>query len=414
MCRISKNQNDMKNLLKILHSLLIKGPLGVLFAILRLLFLLLLFIPYLLIRFWECLVKWLRKMNFKEEGKGEKDCNPPFPEPVMRRPDPCIYSQTYLAAQGLPVTWNNPDIWMAKAATPQIVEPDSYHLLGDTDYLVSVRAHNASTDLALGVKVRLLYRPWSFNSPDLLPVDTNVNNEEVVRFVNIAGMGSAIAQFNWRTPSVSPGQTRHFCLQAHLSHPMDINLGNNMGQENTNVHSANPGHVAPGELIQVDVPLFNHARIANRFFFHADAYNVNEKDTIVLKLQTNTGRRRQSLSQQVANLIPSLQPTENNGWRIAFGRLQQLTVTRARYVGHESYKKDLLRLNFALPEGMTFETPDKGEGLLLRPNEQRIVQVSLKVPLQATNGQQYSINVRASTETNRLIGGVTFLLTVKI
>jgi hypothetical protein len=63
----------------------------------------------------------------------------------MRRPDPCIYSQTYLASQGVPVTWNNPDIWMAKAATPNVIEPDSYHLEADTDYIVSVQAHNAST-----------------------------------------------------------------------------------------------------------------------------------------------------------------------------------------------------------------------------------------------------------------------------
>jgi hypothetical protein len=30
--------------------------------------------------------------------------------PSLRRPDPCIYSQAYLISQGLPVTWDNPDI----------------------------------------------------------------------------------------------------------------------------------------------------------------------------------------------------------------------------------------------------------------------------------------------------------------
>ena len=30
--------------------------------------------------------------------------------PAFRRPDPCIYSQSYLMKLGLPVTWDNPDI----------------------------------------------------------------------------------------------------------------------------------------------------------------------------------------------------------------------------------------------------------------------------------------------------------------
>src|SRR4051794_21374195 len=30
--------------------------------------------------------------------------------PSVHRPDPCIYSQSFLLKQGLPVTWDNPDI----------------------------------------------------------------------------------------------------------------------------------------------------------------------------------------------------------------------------------------------------------------------------------------------------------------
>jgi hypothetical protein len=282
----------MQNFLKILHTLFVKGPLGALVGLLGLLILLVVFIPSLLLRFCEKLLKFLRTRNFKAEKQKRDPCNPPFPEPVMRRPDPCIYSQTYLASQGVPVTWNNPDIWMAKAATPNVIEPDSYHLEADTDYLVSVQAHNASTDLALGVKVRLLYRPWSFNSPDLLPAAVNANGQEVVRFVNIAGMGSAIAQFTWHTPPVPQGEERHYCLQAHLSHPLDTNLENNVGQENTNVHSANPGYVTAGELVRVDVPLFNPAGQDARVVFRADAYAIDKTETIQLQRQTTTGRQR--------------------------------------------------------------------------------------------------------------------------
>ena len=183
----------MTNLLKILRSLLVQGPVGVFLAVVRLPLLLIFGLLSLIVRFVEWLCEFLERMNLKEEEEDDDECNPPFPEGVIRRPDPCIYSQHYLASQGLSVTWNNPDIWMAKASTPDVIEPDSYHLEEDTDYIVSVRTHNASTDLALGVKVRLLYRPWSFNSPELLPVDTTSDGVEVVRFVNIPGMGSATA-----------------------------------------------------------------------------------------------------------------------------------------------------------------------------------------------------------------------------
>jgi hypothetical protein len=427
----------MQNFLKILHTLFVKGPLGAVVALVGLLVLLVVFIPSLLLRFWEKLLKFLRTRNFKADEEEKDPCNPPFPEPVMRRPDPSIYSQTYLASQGVPVTWNNPDIWMAKAATPNVIEPDSYHLEADTDYIVSVQAHNASTDLALGVKVRLLYRPWSFNSPDLLPVDVNANGQEVVRFVNIAGMGSAIAQFNWHTPAVPPGEERHYCLQAHLSHPLDVNLENNVGQENTNVHSANPGHVTPGELIRVDVPLLKLGDEAARVIFRTDAYAIDATETVELKRQINTGRELLSLGERIGNVLPMLLPvgrvqppsrpppsptlrsaraaasTRSARWRLVWGRRIPYTVTRARYTGYETYKKALLARNFDLPPGMEFEATEQTDGPLLKGRATRNVSVKLQVPPQAPNGQQYSINVRAQTETGRLIGGVTFLLNVQ-
>src|SRR5690606_25186365 len=114
-------------LTKLLQSLFVQGPLGLLLNLVRLLFVLLFGALALIGGFIEWLCEFLKHRNFKEEEDEEKECNPPAPEPVMRRPDPCIYSQTFLASQGLPVTWDNPDIWMAKAATPGQFEPDSYH-----------------------------------------------------------------------------------------------------------------------------------------------------------------------------------------------------------------------------------------------------------------------------------------------
>jgi hypothetical protein len=59
------------------------------------------------------------------------------------------------------------------------------------------------------------------------------------------------------------------------------------------------------------------------------------------------------------------------------------------------------------------EATEQPAGPLLKARATRNVSVQLKVPPQAPSGQQYSINVRAQTETGRLIGGVTFLLNVQ-
>jgi hypothetical protein len=427
----------MKILLKILRSLFVSGPLAVVLGLIQLLFVLVFGTLALFVRLIEILCEFIRRMNLKEEEGENEKCNPPYPEEVLRRPDPCIYSQRYLANQGVSVTWNNPDIWMAKASTPNVIEPDSYHLEENTDYIVNVRCHNASTDLALGVKVRLLYRPWSFNSPELLPVNITADGQEVVRFANIPGMGSAIVQFNWHTPAAPVGEPRHFCLQAHLSHPMDINLENNMGQENTNVHSANPGHVASGEIVDVEVPLFNNGRTEKQFIFKANTYAIDTSKKVPLELRRNTGREPWPLSRKLGSLVPIFrfaQPAPNpsdpnpnsstttagrtaaatpTGPRFTFGRKPRRTVTRARYVGHNNYKQLLLEQDFELPAGMLFEIPGIGPTLQLAPAENRNIPVRIRVPDDAQDGTEYTINVRAEDQDGRLVGGATLLLQVQ-
>ena len=86
---------------------------------------------------------------------------------------------------------------MAKKSMPNIIEEDSYHLEADTDYLVFERVHNASTDLALGIKLRLLFREWSFNDPVFHPLELDVNGNEIIKYINVEGMHSRIATFNW-------------------------------------------------------------------------------------------------------------------------------------------------------------------------------------------------------------------------
>ena len=301
----------MTSVVQFLKVLFYLAPLELVVALLRLLLLPILALLAIVVHLLECLIHLWGKKNLFEEEK--EDACPPLPEAVVRRPDPCIYSQTYLQAQGLPVTWNNPDIWLAPAADPNAVEPDSYHLKADTDYIVNVRVHNAATDLALGVQVRMLFRHWSINAPDFAPVQVDALGNEVFRHVDVDPMGANVTQFRWHSPTVPPGEARHYCLQARLWHPMDINPDNNVGQENTNVYAANPGHVDPGEIVKVEIPIHNTTRLAQQFRIQPSLYAIDPKPQQQLALKINRGFARMRLSARIANLMPTLHPKTVDG-----------------------------------------------------------------------------------------------------
>lgn len=426
----------MNRLKDFLAGLLLRTPQEILVALVRLVLLLLVALLVLLLKLWAWL-KWLwhTKTLFPEET--EEPCGK-IPEVLVRRPDPAIYSQTYLASQGLPVTWNNPDIWMAPAANPGAIEPDSYHLSADTDYIVSVRAHNASTDAAIGVRVRLVYRPWSFNSPDVTPVETDAGGNEVVKSVDMAPFGAAIAQFNWHTPPVSAGEERHFCLQAHLSHPLDVNLANNMGQENTNVHSQNPGLVSPGEVLPLEIPVFNPGRRDRAVRFHFDAYEINADDGVRLRLEAGHGRARLPLGDRIAHALPTVEPPEvrterkppiEHGAAAArsrarrskalFGQIafstpkSRFRITKTRYTGFEDLRKLILSRDYSIPAGMEVAVTQAPEAPRLAPTESLVPNFEITVPPNATPGTRLPLNIRAESEDGALLGGVTVYLDVR-
>ena len=137
----------MTNLLKILRSIFVQGPVGVFLAVVRLPLLLVFGLLSLIVGFVEWLCEFLERMNLKEEEEDDDECNPPFPEGVMRRPDPCIYSQHYLASQGLSVTWNNPD-----SSTRYQVVPTNTTTMADGGY-----CREYTTTATVGGKVETVY-----------------------------------------------------------------------------------------------------------------------------------------------------------------------------------------------------------------------------------------------------------------
>src|SRR5262245_8219260 len=441
----------MAGLKMFLKVLLHIAPLEIVVALLRLLLLPILALVAIILHLIECFLKlWPKTTLFEEE---KEDACPPLPEPIIRRPDPCIYSQSYLQAKGLPVTWDNPDIWLAPAADPSAVEPDSYHLKADTDYIVNVRVHNAATDLALGVQVRMLFRHWSVNAPDFTPVQVDGGGNEVVRHVDVDPMGSTVTQFLWHTPVVPPADpVRHFCLQARLSHPMDINPDNNIGQENTNVYAANPGHVDPGEIVKVEIPLHNPGRVAQRFRFEPTLYEIDDKGQHELQLRVNRGFAHMRLSGRIANLIPTLHPKTVDGdiptpppppptgvilkaaaprppmgdaWlspieRFRLGRFEfqarrRLKVIKTKYTGFEAVRAAARAQVRPLPPAMTvmIDGGPAAAGIALEPGETRALQFEIKVPNDAAPATRFPLNLLARAADGSLAGGVTLLLQVK-
>jgi hypothetical protein len=209
-------------------------------------------------------------------GKGPKPPKTPtdcfqIPPDVARKPDPCIYSQWYLAAKGMSVTWDNPDI---QVVTTGGVPVPSHALVADTDYRVEATIHNASFDAALGVEVICVYRPWSFGTADRVPVEADALGNPAIRRLNIGSWGSAVATFKWHTPNVADA---HFCIQVECHHVDDREPNNNLGQENTNV-------AKPASPVELDIPLFNPRDEPARILLTADAYEI-PTESVELRLE---------------------------------------------------------------------------------------------------------------------------------
>lgn len=179
------------------------------------------FVPFLRL-IYSCCRRWCAARRRRAEGKSKVRCVV-IPPTVYKRPDPLIYSQSYLMAQGLAVTWDNPDITLFRNNAPV----PSSELLADTDYDVRATVWNGSTEApAVNMPV-----DFSFLSFGIGTTSTIIGRTFVDLPVRGAVGHPATAALIWRTPKV-PG---HYCLQVNLVWGDDANPANNLGQENTNV-----------------------------------------------------------------------------------------------------------------------------------------------------------------------------------
>lgn len=143
--------------------------------------------------------------------------------PALKKPDPFLYCQYYLMSLGIPVTWDNPDIYIFDGAV--LVDP--HNLKANTPYTVVARIWNNSTDVPVkNLKVNFSYLSFGMGVKSN-PIGTTTTD------LSVKGLPGcpAFAYITWTTPP-APG---HYCIQVLLEPPDDSNWFNNLGQRNTDV-----------------------------------------------------------------------------------------------------------------------------------------------------------------------------------
>lgn len=228
---------------------------------------------------WSVLVMWLRRMEVSEEdprGTQQKGCIN-IDNPAFHRPDPCIYSQQYLMALGLAVTWDNPDIAILLNGVP-VPEHD---LLPDTEYEIDATVWNNSYEApVIGLLVHFSYLSFGVATENHL-IDTAVVDLGVKGGPNYP----AHALIPWRTPS-TPG---HYCVQVLLDPPDDLEPRNNLGQNNLDVV---PAHSPAAFSFRVR----NDTPRPERYSFEVDTYVLPATPACPTKLP----RRRPSQTERIA------------------------------------------------------------------------------------------------------------------
>jgi hypothetical protein len=193
----------------------------------------------------------------REEPGGARPPLHCFPvnHPAIMRPDPLLYSQRSLIAQGLAVTWNNPDIVLFKGGVPV----SSSELETSTTYDVQIRVWNNSLQApVVHMPVHLSFLDFGIGTTPIPVGSTTVD-------VGVKGSASqpALATVPWTTPS-TPG---HYCLQALLDPADDLDYSNNLGQENTDVAEATSPAV-------FRFTLRNNTKRTRQYRFELDSYVI--------------------------------------------------------------------------------------------------------------------------------------------
>jgi hypothetical protein len=240
-------------------------------------------------------------MRGGERGQSRTRCMP-ISDKVYRRPDPTIYSQSYLITQGIAVTWDNPDIQLWRDDLPissQALDPD-------TDYEVVARVWNNSIDApAIHLPVKFSFLDFGIGAVPIPIGEATVNLP-----VKGAPGHPAFAGMAWHTPS-KPG---HYCLLVELIWADDANPLNNLGQENTNVRPLNTLNV------QYRFPVHNQTKETRVLRLEVDAYEIPLLQPCVEKRRSITAEMTKNEIEEHRREVITLNGRQNfpvpTGWQV--------------------------------------------------------------------------------------------------
>lgn len=173
-----------------------------------------------LIRLLAYLLRYFLGIGRGRDTKQTPCCTCP---PALKKPDPFLYAQYFLMGLGIPVTWDNPDIFIFDGTTPV----DPHNLKASTEYTLVARVWNNSTDVPV-VDLNVVFSYLSFGmgvtSHAIAATTTDLNAK------GLPGC-PAFAAVKWTTPPA----VGHYCVQVLLEPPDDSNWLNNLGQRNMDV-----------------------------------------------------------------------------------------------------------------------------------------------------------------------------------
>jgi hypothetical protein len=181
-------------------------------------------------------VCWKREADPKGNGSRGRPSSGPVlvPAAIYKRPDPLLYSQAWMAARGLAVNWDNPDITVLRVPGPNLPpQPAQAHALAPNQpHLIRARIWNGSTEApAVNLLVRFFYLTFGIGAHrerigEMLLPDLPVKGA--------AGL-PRVAEMPWTTPAAAG----HYCLQVELVWTDDADQGNNVGQTNLDIKALN-------------------------------------------------------------------------------------------------------------------------------------------------------------------------------
>lgn len=311
----------------------------------------------------ELCARWRRGRKAEAErkrmGRHHQGCVR-IPAKFYRRPDPVIYSQSYLMSLGLAVTWENPDVTLLRGSLPVA----SNALDPDTEYEIVARIWNHSSDApAVGLPVSFWYLSFGIGT-----VRTAIGEHKIDLPVKGAPGLPTQARMKWRTPA-APG---HYCLQVQLDWPDDANPHNNLGQHNTQVRKLN----SPTARFTFNVRNDTSRRRALRF--EVDTYTLPPRKPCSAPTDRERGKK----------------PQESD---LAQRPDQRLLASIARVAAQHD------RRAHPVPDGWSVEL--SSTELNLEAGEETSMAVQVTAPTDDHHGRQ-TFNVHAF-DGDRLVGGVT-------